>query len=394
MYRTIQRLGAIVAAALLWVGVVGGVTVRAAQDATTPETNLSNALPPNATGADIYRMACSTCHAPDGTGSPAHIVGFPQPLPNGHTLPDFTDCPTNTPEPFRTWAATVHGGGPQRGLDHHMPAWGDALNAQQIEQVVKHLWSLCSDPSWPRGDMNFPRAFFTEKAFPENEVVMTTAVQGTGTKSTTNTFVFEHRLGSRGQYEVALPLSFQQQETAGQPWGHGFGDLELALRRVFYANTAHRTIFSAGGATTLPTGSVSSGLGGGVNIWEPFAMFGKGFGQNAFIQTHAGIELPTNKSKAVNEAFLRTAVGYTLAQDHGYGRVWTPMAELILAHPSGENTEVDVVPQMQVSLSKLQHVLLSVGARVPVNEREGRHPQFLTYVVWDWFEGGFFDFWK
>ena len=70
------------------------------------------------------------------------------------------------------------------------------------------------------------------------------------------------------------------------------------------------------------------------------------------------------------------------------------LAELILAHPSGENTEVDVVPQMQISLSKLQHVLLSVGARVPVNEREGRHPQFLTYVVWDWFEGGFFDFWK
>ena len=36
--------------------------------------------------------------------------------------------------------------------------------------VVKHLWTLCTDPSWPRGDMNFPRAFFTEKAFPENEI--------------------------------------------------------------------------------------------------------------------------------------------------------------------------------------------------------------------------------
>ena len=106
------------------------------------------------------------------------------------------------------------------------------------------------------------------------------------------------------------------------------------------------------------------------------------------------IELPTNKQKAVNESFLRTTVGYTIAQDQGYGRAWTPMAELLIAHPYGESTEVDVVPQMQVSLSKLQHILMSVGARVPVTEREGRHAQFLTYVLWDWFDGGFFQFWK
>ena len=53
-----------------------------------------------------------------------------------------------------------------------------------------------------------------------------------------------------------------------------------------------------------------------------------------------------------------------------------------------------MVPQMQVSLSKLQHVLLSVGARIPVNEREERKPQFLTYFLWDWFDGGLFQFWK
>ena len=40
--------------------------------------------------------------------------------------------------------------------------------------AVKHLWRFCSDPAWPRGDLNFPRAFFTEKAFPENETVWTT----------------------------------------------------------------------------------------------------------------------------------------------------------------------------------------------------------------------------
>jgi hypothetical protein len=53
-----------------------------------------------------------------------------------------------------------------------------------------------------------------------------------------------------------------------------------------------------------------------------------------------------------------------------------------------------VVPQVQVSLSKLQHVLLSAGVRVPLNQRQDRKPELLTYVIWDWFDGGLFQFWK
>jgi hypothetical protein len=153
-------------------------------------------------------------------------------------------------------------------------------------------------------------------------------------------------------------------------------------------------IVAAGGAVTLPTGSESEGLGGGVTIWEPFAMFGKGIGPAGFVQMHAGIELPADKSKASNETFVRTAFGYAFSQGRGFGRDWTPMTEILVAHPFGEGTEVDVVPQVQVSLSKLKHILLSVGARVPVTEREGRHPEFLTYFLWDWFDGGLFQFWK
>ena len=43
------------------------------------------------------------------------------------------------------------------------------------------------------------------------------------------------------------------------------------------------------------------------------------------------------------------------------------MTEVMVAMPKGGATEWDVVPQVQVSLSKLQHVLLSVGVRVPLN---------------------------
>ena len=52
------------------------------------------------------------------------------------------------------------------------------------------------------------------------------------------------------------------------------------------------------------------------------------------------------------------------------------------------------MPQVQVSLSKLQHVLVNVGVRVPLNQRDERKPQVADLLLWDWFDGGFFQFWK
>ena len=103
-----------------------------------------------------------------------------------------------------------------------MPAFGDALSPDQIEKAVKYLWSFCTDPAWPRGDLNFPRAFFTEKAFPENETVWTTGITAVGSKAVTNQLVYEHRIGARGQYEVMIPVDFQQ--------GDGRGGLEPRAR--------------------------------------------------------------------------------------------------------------------------------------------------------------------
>ena len=61
-----------------------------------------------------------------------------------------------------------------------------------------------------------------------------------------------------------------------------------------------------------------------------------------------------------------------------------------MRHPASLN----FVALLQVSLSKLQHILLSVGVRVPLNEREERKPEVLTYFLWDWFDGGLFQFWR
>ncbi len=73
-----------------------------------------------------------------------------------------------------------------------------------------------------------------------------------------------------------------------------------------------------------------------------------------------GIEIPSD-GDATKEAYLRTAIGTTFAQDRGFGRAWSPQVEVLWARPFGEQSEWDVVPQLQVSLSKLQHVLLTAA---------------------------------
>ena len=123
----------IVIAAAVYLGIAGGISLHAAQDPTTPPTSLANALPSDADGEYIFRNNCATCHGPDGKGSPQSVIGFDAPLP------DFTDCATNTVEPFGDWNSVVHRGGPIRGLDRHMPAFGDALSDDQIESVIKYL---------------------------------------------------------------------------------------------------------------------------------------------------------------------------------------------------------------------------------------------------------------
>jgi hypothetical protein len=109
---------------------------------------------------------------------------------------------------------------------------------------------------------------------------------------------------------------------------------------------------------------------------------------------HGGFEVPSNSALASKEAYLRTAIGTSFMQDHGFGRAWSPQVEVLWARPNGGTSEWDVVPQLQVSLSKIQHVLISGGVRIPVSDRQNRSSQVLVYFLWDWFDGSIFDFWK
>jgi mono/diheme cytochrome c family protein len=337
-------------------------------------------------GADeLYQTACAACHGPEGQGQPRSTVGFDTPLP------DFTDCAFTTPEADLDWTSVIHRGGGIRALDRRMPAFGDVLTEAEIARLVDYLRGFCAEPAWPRGELNFPRAFFTEKAFPENEAVFTFARQSGGETEIDSTFLFEQRLGKRAQYEINVPLAFHQ-DVAGA-WSRGIGDIDVALKYALYDNLARGLIVSAGSEVTLPTGRESQGLGRGVTVIDLFGAAGQALPHASFVQLQAGIELPTDADIAGRESYWRTAVGSTLAAGR-WGRTWSPMLEVLVAKAPGAPADWDVVPQMQVSLSGLQHVLLNVGLRIPVKQPESRARTLMVYLLWDWFDGGLMSSWR
>ena len=365
-----------------------GVVALVAPCAVLHAGGQSREMSPSERGKRLYDSACASCHGPDGRGMPQSAVGFDIPIP------DFTDCAFATPEPDGDWRTVIQHGGPARGFDRRMPAFGDALTTSQIADILAHVRTMCENPRWPRGELNLPRPLRTEKAFPENEAVLTTTFDTTGGGAVANDFLYEHRIGLRSQYEVKVPLLLRGHDAA-PGWARGLGDIAVGLKHALYHSLDRGTIFSAGGEVIFPTGNADRGLGAGTTVFEPFVTFGQILPRDGFVQVHAGVELPADRETASREAFWRVAAGRTFAQAGGAGRAWSPMVELLGARglEGGPPTLWDVVPQMQVTLNTRQHVMLSGGVQIPVNQRRGRGARLIVYLLWDWFDGGLFDGW-
>lgn len=338
-------------------------------------------------GREIYQAACVSCHGPDGRGAPQTTVGFEQPLP------DFTDCRFAVREADTDWQAVVRGGGPARSFSEIMPAFGEALSREQIEQVLEYVRGFCRDRAWPRGELNLPRPLVTEKAFPEDEVVLTTRLPVEGEPALTQEIVYEKRIGPRGQIEAKVPLAFLRQP--GGSWWGGVGDVALAYKRAIFHSLSAGSIVSLTGEVKLPSGDPKRGLGNGLTVWETFATYGQLLPRDAFAQFQGGFEFPTRGEEAAKAAFWRAVLGKTIAQEAGLGRAWSPMVELLAERElvKGERIYWDLLPQFQVTLSRRQHIMLNFGVRVPLTEAGPRRTELLFYLLWDWFDGGLTEGW-
>ena len=345
------------------------------------------------TGQAVYRASCAACHGSDGRGAPASLTTLDTPPP------DFTDCDFANREPDSDWVGISYEGGPSRGFSEFMPAFEGVLTVDQVQMAVDHIRTFCTDPRWPRGELNLPRPLITNKAFPEDEAVITTLIDAEGNGSILNKFVWEQRFGPRSQWEVVVPFGWLEttdtiEDDGSTRWTSSMGDIAFAVKHAFYHNYEKGSIVSVAGEIIAPTGDAELGFGNGTTVFEPFIAWGQILPADFFFQAQLGAELTADKEKAENSGFLRCALGWTGTTGQ-FGRAWSPIVEVTGGREfAGDATiRYSAVPQMQVTLNKRQHIMFNLGFRIPLNEREDRKTQVVFYLLWDWFDGTLLEGW-
>jgi hypothetical protein len=172
------------------------------------------------------------------------------------------------------WKAVIVHGGPFRGFSQIMPAFGEALSDNQINTAIQYLRGFCENPHWPRAELNLPRALITEKAYPEDEVVITTSFNAQGAPGVSTDVVYEQRFGVKNQIEVTVPFCVSEPEPHVVRVEPNAGGLEAdvfvenltghklptaypsrrAWLHVRVQDGNHRTVFESGGLN--PDGSI------------------------------------------------------------------------------------------------------------------------------------------
>jgi mono/diheme cytochrome c family protein len=355
------------------------------------------ATPPDAArGKVVYDSGCIACHGARGNGADPESTVFVRP----HTFPDFTRCDQTTPEPDSAYKAVILHGGHGLGFSQIMPAFGDILTNQQIDDVVAYLRTFCDNTGhYPAGELNLPRALITEKAFPEDELVLSTAADAGSPASWKTDIIHEETFAGRNQLEVDLPLNYAVNPQAipgNNAWTAGVGDITIGMKRELFASLPKGSILSAQAGFLLPTGDSSRGFGSGTTTFEPFLAYDQLLGERNFLQFQLGGDVTFDPSKAPRSLFFNIAAGRSIGLDHGLGRLFSPMVELTGTHDyrDGAATDLNIVPEMQVTVSKRQHIRAAAGVSASVTDTSGRKPQVIFYVLWDWAEGAFWKGWR
>ncbi len=332
----------------------------------------------SARGREAYATACALCHGRDGAGNPDWESAV-RPV-------SFADCAT-TAEPAEQWETIVKKGGPARGLSSVMPAFAEAYTDEEIGAVVAYLRTFCARAdAYPPGDLNFRRLLVTGKAFPEEELVLSVAHRPQRSiRETELAVTYEKRVGPRFQYELTVPVRAQ----ASGADGRGLADVEVEGKQVLYFDLRRRELLSGGLGVALPTGSERKGLGAGTAVFSPFLAYGKGLGRT-LLQAKLEARLPWDTDKADRE------IEYALGLSRALGPrtvAWTPAVELAGTwNTRTRQHDYAAIVEASKPLSKLGHVIASVGVSLPIRPREDRW-RIQAYLLWDFADGPFWLGW-
>lgn len=293
-----------------------------------------------AQGDSLYVAWCSACHGRDGHGTPSPSTRL--------TVPpaDLASCSASTPETEDQWVGIVTRGGDAYGLSLDMPAYGEAGTEAQIRMVVRYVRSLCRERGWPPGELNLPRGFLIEKAFPENELVVVTHAKA-------QQLIFERRLGRR----------FQLEAETNRPFATATG----ALKYNLWHSLERRALVTLGVEVTAPLKTPLP--------WEAESYIAAGAQRAGFVmqaQAIAGWE----EAEGLNSGSLRLGLG------HEAGR-FVPMLEVGWDVPRGGPNALALYPELWIRLSRLGHVAASIGAELPATGPPPRPSRLVAFVLWD-----------
>lgn len=335
--------------------------------AQEPDASLLN-------GKVLYEdyAGCASCHGDDGKGVVEGVTLDPP-------APDLTDCSFNSREPRRDWRAVINHGGQARGLSMSMPSYYEALTSEQVEAIIDYLKTFCAETGWPSGELNFRRAQLTTKAFPENEALLIPQYAHGSNQKVTTKFVYERRLGKRGQWEIAVPFMAQWQS----PRATGIGDIELSAKYVLAHNDQARAIVSGGFEVVTPTGKTALGS----SLWKfaPFIAAGKSYDRFA-LQSSVKLEQPLERDNGESELLFNFAFTLPLTPDK---KGFFPMLETQhVKNLETGATQWFLAPQLYIGLVRRGHIALSFGGQIPLTGERPFDYRLMSFFLWEYADGG------
>ncbi len=298
-------------------------------------------------GAVLYGAWCARCHGIDGRGVPAAMTKLEVPPA------DLASCAVNTAETEEQWTGIVARGGAVFGLSLDMPAYGDGATPEQILMVVRYIRSLCGERGWPPGELNFPRAFLVEKAYPENELVVTDEGRG-------QELIYERRVGRRLQFEAAVATLI---DSLDRP----FDGVAAAVKYDLWHSLEHRAIASVGLEAVPPLGRRDR--------WELEPFIAAGVERAGFVVQGQALAA-WEETEGIAGGAVRLGLGREVGR-------FVPMVEAGWDLPREAPGVLSFYPQVWMQLSRLGHVAGSVGAKVPVNGPDAGRWTLAAFLLWD-----------
>ena len=338
---------------------------------------------------EIYQNNCAVCHGT--TGQPNEDNPIFKEL--GILPANFTDQLFSSREPSKDWFLVVKEGGAAKGFSEIMPAFKEILSDSQIKKVVKYIKNLAGKHDYPSGDMNFILPIRTKKAFPEDEVVWKFRFQDDSSNSNNdqirNVLEIEKRIFKKTQLSLEVSHKFDD----GADDGDGNIDqIEPGVKHVVYENPSYQFITSIGALFAIKTEERSSS-----NEFIPYIAAAKRLTDSITFQGTARSTLPTDKFNKGNVELSGVA--------HWSPGIWprsiNPGVEFVASFPIERGTgtsrksfsQLSLIPQAQIGLNKRGHIMLNLGAEIPLNDTDRYDYRAYAYLIWDFADGGLFDGW-